>query len=185
MGRKVGQVVGLSRLVLASVFLLAIYIDPNQPAAAPGATYLVLQVYVVLALVLLVLTWRNWWLDHRLARPAHWFDLVVFAVIVFSTEGYTSPFFTFSLFLLFSTAVRWGRRETTETAIGLSMVFLLTGLGSALYTRGDIDFQQLLIRATYLAVLSLLFVWYSMRDAAAHNTTSCGPASVGRWTSRM
>lgn len=167
MRRKVGQVIALSRLVLASVFLLAIYIDPSQPAAAPSETYLVLGLYVVIAAVLLVATWRNWWLDHRLARPAHWLDLVVFAAIVFSTEGYTSPFFTFSLFLLLSAAIRWGRRETTRTAVAVNVLFLLAGLAAALYTPGEIDSQRLLIRGTYLAVLSLLFVWYSMRDEGA------------------
>ena len=111
MRRKLGQVIALSRLVLASIFLLAIYLDPSQPTAAPTGTFLVLGLYVAIALGLLVSTWRNWWFDHRLARPAHWLDLMVFAVVVFSTEGYTSPFFTFSLFLLLSAAIRWGDFE--------------------------------------------------------------------------
>ena len=167
MRNKLGQVIALSRLVLASVFLLAIYIDPSQPSTAPGEAYLVLGFYVVIALALLVATWRNWWLDHRLARPAHWLDLAVFAAVVFSTEGYTSPFFTFSLFLLLSAAIRWGRRETTRTAIAVNVLFLLAGFLSALSTPGEVDLQRLLIRGSYLGVLSLLFVWYSMRDEGA------------------
>ena len=57
--RKLGQVIALSRLVLASVFLLAIYLDPSQPSAAPSETYVVLALYVVIALALVVTTWRN------------------------------------------------------------------------------------------------------------------------------
>jgi signal transduction histidine kinase len=167
MRHKLGQVIALSRLVLASVFLLAIFIDPSQPSKAPAGAYFVLGFYVVIALALLAATWRNWWLDHLLARPAHWLDLAVFAAIVFATEGYTSPFFTFSLFLLLSAAIRWGKRETTRTAIAVNMLFLLAGLLAALYTPGELDLQRLVIRGTYLAVLSLLFVWYSMNDEGA------------------
>ena len=165
--RKLGQVIALSRLVLASVFLLAIYLDPSQPSAAPSETYVVLALYVVIALALVVTTWRNWWLDHKLARPAHWLDLLVFAVVVFSTAGYTSPFFTFSLFLLLSAAIRWDRRETTRTAIAVNLLFFSAGFLSAVYTPGEIDLQRVVIRGTYLVVLSLLFVWYSMRDEGA------------------
>ena len=134
--------------MLASVFLLAIYLDPSQPSAAPSETYVVLALYVVIALALVVTTWRNWWLDHKLARPAHWLDLLVFAVVVFSTAGYTSPFFTFSLFLLLSAAIRWDRRETTRTAIAVNLLFFSAGFLSAVYTPGEIDLQRVVIRST-------------------------------------
>ena len=63
--------IALSRLVLSSVFLLAIYIDPSQPAAAPVPTYLILVLYVGLAAAIGMVAWNSWWWDFRLARPMH------------------------------------------------------------------------------------------------------------------
>ncbi|MFN3620942.1 sensor histidine kinase [Sphingorhabdus sp.] len=158
---RTGRAIALSRLVLASVFLLAIYVDPSQPTAAPKSAYFILAIYVLIALVAVVTAWRSWWWDHRIARPLHVVDLLVFAVVVFATDGYTSPFFTFSLFLLLSVAMRWGGRETAITAITVNLLFLFAGLLSGLWEAIEIDRQRLVIRATYLAVLSGLCVWFT------------------------
>lgn len=156
-----GRAIALSRLVLASVFLLAIYIDPTQPATAPAQIYLLLGVYVAVAAGLSAVAWRSWWWDHKLARTAHILDLLVFAAVVFSTEGYTSPFFTFSLFLILSSSIRWGGKQTVWTAISVNLIFLLAGFLAGLVRSLDIDEQRLLIRTGYLIVLSLLCVWFA------------------------
>jgi len=165
-----GQTIAMGRFVLASIFLLAIYVDPSQPAAAPLEAYLILVCYVSLALVVLVLTWRNWWLDHVLAPPLHCADLALFGVVVFATEGYTSPFFTFSVFLLLSSIIRWGWREAAYTAVAVNGLFVTAGLLSAFFTPAEVEIQRLLIRATYLLVLSALFVLYAHRSEAYANS---------------
>lgn len=166
--QRSGRAIALSRLVLASVFLLAIYIDPSQPSAAPERIYFLLAVYVALALAASFIAWRSWWWDHGLARPMHLVDLLLFAAVVFSTEGYTSPFFTFSLFLLLSASIRWGGRETARTAIAVNLLFLAAGTLSGSLTTVEIDVQRLLIRSTYLIVLSLLCIWFALdRDRLA------------------
>lgn len=177
---RTGRAIALSRFVLASVFLLAIYIDPSQPATAPDRVYLFLSFYVATAAAATVVAWRSWWWDRRLATTMHWIDLVVFALVVFSTEGYTSPFFTFSLFLLFSTAMRWGGHETMRTAVAVNILFLIAGLTSGLLTAIEIDVQRLMIRATYLIVLSALCVWFTYdRDRLA--VRSSLPTRLGRF----
>ena len=102
-----GRVIALGRLVLAAVFLLAVYLDPSQPSQNPGAAYALMGAYVIWSAGLLVLTWTNWWLDHRLSAFAHLVDIAAFGILVFFTEGYTSPFYTFFVFLLLSSAIRW------------------------------------------------------------------------------
>lgn len=109
--------------MLASVFLLAICIDPSQPSAAPAQIYALLAVYIAVAAALAAVAASSWWWDHRLARPAHALDLLVFAAVVFATEGYTSPFFTFSLFIILSASIRWGGRQTVRSAITVNLFF--------------------------------------------------------------
>ena len=98
--------------MLAILFLLAILVDVTQPAQAPAATYALLAAYVAFAAAVVFATWNNWWLDAKLAGPAHAFDIVLFTLLVMLTEGYTSPFFTFFMFLLLSAAIRWGWQAT-------------------------------------------------------------------------
>jgi len=86
-------VIALGRVMLAALFLISIWLDQSQPAQSPERTYALLLFYVLYALAITALTWRNWWLDARLAAPAHIIDMAVFTAIVFSTNGYTSPFF--------------------------------------------------------------------------------------------
>jgi hypothetical protein len=113
------RVIALARLMLASLFLVAILVDVSQPARAPAVAYFLLVAYLGFALSMVVLTWNSWWLDARLAGPAHGVDLIVFSLIVVVTLGYTSPVVPFFMFLLLSAAIRWGWRETALTATGL------------------------------------------------------------------
>ena len=101
-----GRVIALGRVILASLFLLSILLARSQTQTA-DPTYPLLVVYLLFASVLALLTWRNWWLDARLAAPAHAIDMAVFTAIVFSANGYTSPFFLFFLLPLLSAAIRW------------------------------------------------------------------------------
>ena len=54
--------------------------------------------------------------------------MAVFAVIVFSTNGYTSPFFLVFILPLLSAAIRWGWRETALTAAALVLLFFSGGM---------------------------------------------------------
>ncbi len=107
-----GRVIALGRLMLATLFMVALMIDVSQPVQAPTETYELLLLYQLFAAVIALATWNNWWLDAKLAGPAHAVDIALFTVLVFVTEGYTSPFFVFFVFLLLSAAIRWGWKET-------------------------------------------------------------------------
>jgi len=111
------RIIALGRLFLAALFLLAIFIDVSQPTKAPTIAYAALGGYAALAALLVALTWNDWWLDAKLAGTAHALDILWFTVLVYLTDGYTSPFFIFFVFLLLAAAIRWGWRETALTAI--------------------------------------------------------------------
>ena len=160
-----GRVIALGRVMLSALFLLSIWLDQSQPAQAATQTYVLLLFYLVFAIGLAALCWRNWWLDARLAAPAHFIDMAVFTAIVFSTNGYTSPFFLFFILPLLSAAIRWGWRETMLTAIGLVLLYLTAGLlvaGSQAF-----ELQRFIVRSGHLVILSAILIWFGIHQQFA------------------
>ena len=154
-----GRVIAIGRLMLATLFLLAIWVDVTQPAQEPVATYGMLVAYVFFALAMVVATWNNWWLDAKLAGPAHTVDMALFTLLVLLTEAYTSPFFTFFVFLLLSAAIRWGWVATALTAILVTLLYLIAGLIAVPATE-PFELQRFLVRTGHLVILSLILIWF-------------------------
>ena len=154
--------IALGRVMLAALFLLAIFVDQSQPAQAAVPTYGFLALYLIFAVVVAATTWRNWWLDARLAAPAHAIDMAVFTAIVFSTNGYTSPFFVFFALPLLAAAIRWSWRETTLTAAALVLLYLVAGMLVA--GSESFEVQRFVVRAGQLVILSALIIWFGIHQ---------------------
>lgn len=157
--------IALGRAMLSAVFLIAIWMDNSQPSSTPGQTYLVLLFYLVFSATIALVTWRNWWIDARLAMSAHLVDMAAFALICFSVSGYTSPFFLVFVLPLMSAAIRWGWRETGATAIALVLLFLSGGFlvsGSEAF-----EVQRFVVRAGHLAILSGILIWFGIHQRFA------------------
>ena len=144
------------------MFLVAIWLDASQPAHSIPRTYAFLFLYLCFALAVAAATWSNWWLDARLAVPSHIVDMGVFAVIVFSTNGYTSPFFLVFILPLLSAAIRWGWRETAFTALALVILFFSGGMLVA----GSVSFelQRFIVRTAHLIILSSILIWFGIHQ---------------------
>ena len=153
-----GRIIALGRLLLAALYLVAIWIDLTQPARLPIATFILLAFYTVFAGSMVALTWKSWWRDARLTGPAHAVDIVVFTALVFLTDGYTSPFFIFFIFLLLAAAIRWGWKETTLTALLLVVLYFAVGLLAS--TKPDFELYRFIIRTGQLVILSLILIWF-------------------------
>lgn len=158
-----GRVIAIGRYMLAILFWLAIWMDASQPANAPFLTWTVLASYAAFALAVLTITWSNWWLDARLAGIAHSVDIAVYTFLVFSTEGYTSPFFTAFMFILLAAAIRWGWRATALTAVLLTLLYLLAGLAVAA-TSTNFALQPFVVRTGHLVILSLILMWFGVNQ---------------------
>ena len=152
------RVIALGRLLLGTLFLLAMWLDPVQPSARL-AVYSLLAGYVAFASVILLATWDNWWLDAKLAGAAHAADIIIFTALVLSTEGYASPFFTFFIFLLLSAAIRWSWLATALTAMLVTLLYFSAGV-AVLQSGTDLDLQRFLVRASHLVILSLILIWF-------------------------
>jgi signal transduction histidine kinase len=172
------RVIALGRLLLAMLFLLAIWIDVTQPRLAPAVTYGLMIGYAMFAALMVAATWRNWWLDAKLAGPAHAIDIMLFMALVFLTEGYTSPFFIFFVFLLFGAAIRWGWRETALTAILVAVLYLLVGL-VAMQGGNQIELYRFLIRTSQLVIVSLVVIWFGANQWRARFPSRSAEYSSG------
>ena len=157
-----GRVIATGRVMLAILFLLAVWLDRSEPDRAITETYVLLIGYALAAIGIAAVTWRNWWLDARLAVPMHGVDMAVFTAIVFSTNGSTSPFFLFFVLPLLSAAIRWSWRETALTAASLVVLYMSAGLMVA--PRQSFELERFVIRSGHLFILSLLLIWFGIHQ---------------------
>ena len=155
--------IAVGRTVLAAVFLLAIWADSSQPAVAPVETYAMMIIYVGISANISLAIWDNWWLDAKLAAPTHLLDIAVFTLLILTTDGYTSPFFLFFLFLVLSAAICWGWRETMATALSLTILYLGGGL-IASAASGGFELHRFIIRAGHLVILSGILIWFGVNQ---------------------
>jgi signal transduction histidine kinase len=154
-----GRIIALGRLMLAFLYLLAVWTDVSPPARSPDAIYAQMGVYIFFAIAMVALTWANWWRDAQLAGPAHAVDIVMFTALVLLTEGYTSPFFAFFMFVLLAAAFRWNWHATALTAMLLTLLYLVAGL--IVRNSGIIfDPQRFMVRTGHLVILSLIVIWF-------------------------
>jgi signal transduction histidine kinase len=158
-----GRVIALGRVMLCIILLVAVAVDRSEPHLAWVRTYSLLMTYAAAALVIAAATWRNWWLDARLAIVTHGIDMAVFTAIVFSANGTTSPFFLFFVLPLLAAAIRWSWRETALTATGLILLYLIAGLLIA--GTGGFELERFIIRAGNLLILSLLLIWFGIHQS--------------------
>lgn len=147
------RVIALGRLMLAGLFLLALCMEIGRPDQVPVETLVLATAYLFFSTALLLATWNDWWADARLAGAAHALDIAMFTLMVLLTQGYTSPFFTFFMFLLLSAAIRWGWRATALTAILVSVLYLAAGMlvGNRY---AQFDLQHFVVRTGHLVILS-------------------------------
>jgi signal transduction histidine kinase len=161
-----GRVIALTRMVLATVFFLALWIDPDQPMRATALGYALLTGYMLVAAGLLILSWRNWWWDNRLAKPALLIDVYSFLAAVFVTEGasddFTSPFLAFFAFLMLATTIRWDWRVTVLTGLIVTGLYLLVGSYIATLDP-QFDIYRFGRRIIYMLVMTLILAWFGLQ----------------------
>jgi signal transduction histidine kinase len=153
------------RVVLAAFSLVAIWLDPLTPSKHTGTAYTVLVAYLAYALLLTPVVWRA---DRALAAVGlvtHVVDLPAFALLMYFTEGPTSPFFIYVTFALLCGALRWQWPGTLWTAIAALAMF--GGMGAyASYWLHDPDFEtnRFVIRGSYLVVVAIMLGYLSAHE---------------------
>lgn len=176
-----GRVIAFGRAALALFFLTAIWLDHSQPTLAAPETYGVLGLYVLASAALLLVTWDNWWLESKLSGPAHVVDMLVFLWLNYATQGYTSPFFTFFAFLIFSASIRWGWRGTAATAAIIVVLYIASAVTAASWGTQAFEWRRFVLRGAYLVALSaLIILWLIATRASAASAAELPAMEQGR-----
>jgi len=152
-----GRVIALGRVMLAMTLFLVVMVGRSQSEVMETDPFLV--IYAVSALLIAAVTWKNWWLDARLATLTHAIDMAVFTGLAFSSTGTSSPFILFFILPLLSAAVRWSWRETAQTAAVLIALFMLGGF--LLSGSQGFELQRFVLRGANLVILTLLLIWFA------------------------
>ncbi|HEX7829480.1 MAG TPA: hypothetical protein VF787_07475, partial [Thermoanaerobaculia bacterium] len=152
------RLIATGRFVLASSSLVAVYLEPATPAHYHGATYTLLLIYAVYAAITMFIAWRSPVPSAQWRRLSHAIDLVLFSAFVYLTEGPASPFFLYFVFSLFCATLRFTWRGILATAIAAITIYSALAVIATL-TSPHFDASRVLIRVTYLAVISALLVY--------------------------
>jgi signal transduction histidine kinase len=167
-GHRSARVISVSRFAFAAAFLTIVWVDPGQPApTAYIVTYSVLSAYVLWSALIVCLTWNNWWLNLRLRKPAHFVDLITLAATAVVTEGLTSPFFTFFVFLVLSALQKFGGGAAAWTAAAAIILYTVFGAASVYLGISSPDWDRFLLRRFYLMLLALLIIWFRREQSGA------------------
>jgi signal transduction histidine kinase len=158
---RVEWVVAAARVVLAAGALIAVLVDPPGGGGAIGALDL-LAWYLVFSLAILVLVWEPTRFARGWAVGLHLFDLGTFTVLMVLTDGATSPFFVWLVFLLICAAIRWQVAGTLWTAAAVAVAYAGASLYTAyVYDRQEFAANAFIIHGVYLVVVTALLADWS------------------------
>jgi signal transduction histidine kinase len=158
-----GRVISLGRVMLALTLFLVMMFGRTRAELTQNYPFLV--AYGAGGGLIAAVTWKNWWLDARLAIFTHGIDMAVFTAIAFSATGWTSPFNLFFILPLLSAAVRWSWRETALTATVLIILFMVGGF--LLSGSEGFELQRFVLRGANLVILTLLLIWFGVHQRFA------------------
>jgi signal transduction histidine kinase len=157
---RIERLIAITRVVMASTALLAVWLDPSQPARYAQTAYVSLTCYLVYALALALLAWQAVVFLGRLKFITHVLDLVFFALLIYLTEGSTSPFYVYFVFSLVCATLRWRWPGTFWTALVALTMFVGMGVYAATVWRDPaFALNRIIVRAVYLAVAAALLAY--------------------------
>src|SRR5262249_12349560 len=140
------------------------YPEPPQPAHFASATDVMLTTYFVYALGQVAAT--HWRLpDPRTQRGIHAADVLATSLLLFLTEGPTSPFLAFFTFVLLAAALRWSWRGVLVT-FGMLVIALV----ASSFDKSEVEvpslsamskFHRSAIRIAYLGVMAGMLAYVS------------------------
>lgn len=156
---RIEWLIASARVVLAGGAMLAVAIDPLEHVHASILLYL-LGCYLAYSLGMLTLVWAPVRFANGWDIAVHLFDFAAISVLIIVTQGATSPFFVYFLFLLVCATLRWGAAGTLWTASGTMLAYagvVAYGMYAPAAPRLEVD--TFVIRCVYLTVFTTL-LWY-------------------------
>ena len=166
---RLERVLAIGRAFLTVSGLIAIYIDPTEPARLAELTYAVLFGYALYSMIVLAFVHRATRLGSRDGQILHGIDILWTALLTFISSGPGSPFFLFFLFVQLAAAYRWGFRETLLTTTMTVGIFLVeTGIAGAwnptLFPWQDLETNRTILRVVYFVLTGCLIGYLAEQE---------------------
>jgi signal transduction histidine kinase len=152
------RLISAARLVLAAGSLIAVWLEPSEPARFARVAYSILAIYSVYALLLVAISWRP--VPSGWSRLTHAIDMGVFITVVFLTRWSASPFFAYFVFAILVATMRWSWQGAAPTLAILVLVYLALG-PYEVFVAADPNFElnRFVVRAVYLVVVGSLIAY--------------------------
>jgi len=182
---RLERVLAIGRAFLTVWGLVAVYVDPTEPIGLAELSYAILVGYALYSVVVLVFVERAARLASRDGEFLHGIDILWAAALTFVSNGVSSPFFLFFIFVVLAAAFRWGFRATMITAavvlglVAVQTIILAAGpWGSLVSLTGD-DINRTIMRVAYL-LLSAFMVGYLGEQEKLLRAETTTLAAAGR-----
>jgi len=121
---RIERVICVARLFLSVIALIALNLDPVQPAVYEPIARSLLALFAAHSIAAVLVMRTRPRRARAFALTTHTIDLLA-AALTLPMANPNNPFFAFFLFVLASAALRWGFRETlATTAAALLLVFV-------------------------------------------------------------
>jgi signal transduction histidine kinase len=178
------RLIATSRVVLAGLFLMAVWLDPYTPASHERTLYFLLVGYLIFALATAAIVWLAHVPLVMLGFVTHALDISLFSLLTYFTEGPTSPFFIYFMFSMVGATLRWQWRGALWTAVAALIGF--NGIGMyASEVMNDPSFEEnpFVIRSVYLGVMAGLLGYlgaYEERRRHELSALAAWPGALAR-----
>jgi signal transduction histidine kinase len=164
----VPRVTALGRLALAFSLLFLAMTESGDLGFEAEPDDLAAATYLLLAIALVPVGWRSWWLDHKLQPWALGADLLTFVIqpslLHPHHDGYRIAALTLATYILLSVALRWNWRLSALMALVLNLMNLAMLDWHPLKFSEHFHADHAQMRSAYfLLVISLLIVWVGSR----------------------
>lgn len=152
----VERLLSTTRLFLAALALVTLYMEPHGPPWLRPVVHGLLVAYAVFAAsVVILLRVRSEWIL-RARDVIHMGDVALAAIVTVMTNGPSSPFFVFFLYGLLAAALRWGFRATAFTGAAITMWYAFETVGFARIASEPLEPSTIVLRIAYLLIATVL-----------------------------
>jgi signal transduction histidine kinase len=149
-------IISVGRLAVALLAMLAIYLDPTQPAEFLWQSQIVLGFYCAFALLLVMFRWitnsQSLW--HLIPYAI---DALVLGWLAMLTSELTSPFSSFLPFILPAMALRWGALGALVGVTVLEVELVIIGVPDL--EDGNPELNIFIVRSACYLVIALMVAY--------------------------
>ena len=150
------------RLLLAGSALLAVCIDPSEPAYLVPLTCSALTFYTLYCATIYAITWpaeafSKTWLIVLMAN-----DILVYSVLISLSGGANSIFLFFYFVPIIAACSFLG--PAAGIVVTLTCALLFAGLGYAITPAAELEWNRFLLRPIYLVVLGYILTTWSTAE---------------------